>query len=162
MDEYLTKVFQRLESDGFKVSKDITYGHHRFQYLAKRTRIEISKFGFIETYFIFNEYKDSELSSLHKFSNACVSYAIERSRIPLPRGFCKGIVCYSVSLIDSVDQATAKAIQTEEPPKHWATFEIPVVCDLSNRQLHYLEKTPSWGGLYWDHFRETIRYTLAP
>ncbi len=160
--EYLEKVFNRLKDEGFKITEDVNHGYLNFKHVAKRTRFEFEKFGFIETYFIFDELTESDIIPLRKYSKACTEYAIAKSRVPLPRGFGKGIVCYSVAFVYGVDQTTVKAIQTEDPPKHWATFEIPIVCDLSDSQLYYFEKTPSWGSLYWDHFRETICSILAP
>ena len=46
------------------------------------------------------------------------------------------------------------------PPKHWASNEIPVVFDLADGNLCYLEKTPVWGAAYFAGFRREIENNL--
>jgi len=160
--DYLEKVFHRLESEGFKIAGRLNYGYHHFEHVAKRTKFEFDKFGFAQTYFVFDECQGSDLFALRKFSKACIEYGINSSKVPLPRGFGKSVVCYSVALVNGIDPAVAQSIQSDEPQKRFAALEISVVCDTSSGKLYYLETTPNWGRLYWDHLRETIRRILTP
>lgn len=155
-------ILKRLKKEGFRLTEGVQYRDHTFRYVAKRTRFELDKFGFFDTLFMFNEDCPPEISALRGLSRDCLDYALKKSRIPLPRGFLRGLVCYSVALVDQLDAITAETIRTQDPPRHWAAFEFLIAYERNTDQLHYLERTPKWGRLYWDHFRKVTFQMLSP
>lgn len=160
--EYLLEVAERLRSSGFTVAYNVRYKNQTFAQVAKRTAFEYEKGGFTETFFLFTEFHTIDLTALRDYSKICFAYAKRKSRVPLPRGFFHTVVCYSVALSHGVDSATADAVRNMDPPLHWAACEFPVICDLDTRRLYYFEKTPAWGSMYWDHFRNTVVSLLSP
>jgi hypothetical protein len=61
-----------------------------------------------------------------------------------------------------MDARAVEVIKAENPPKHWASAEIPVVFNLRSKELYFFEKTPLWGSAYYDGFRKMIKRLLAP
>jgi hypothetical protein len=161
-NDYLTKVIQRLRNEGFDCRENVTYSGQIFKYVAKRTRFELTKFGFSETFFVFAEFPLLDTSSLRKFSTKCYEYAKKTKSIPLPCGLFEYVLCFSVAITGGIDMVLAEAVRNETPTKHNASAEIPVVYDLKSNTLYYIEKTPLWGAVYYAGFRKTIQKLLAP
>jgi len=160
--DYLSSVIPRLRADGFKITENVTYKGQTFRCVAKRTRWQLEYYGFAEFFFIFAEFPNIDRVSLKEFSAMAFNYSKKFRSIPLPRGLFEGVICFPVAIVDNVDQAVAETFRSEEPPKHCSSTEMPVICDLKSKRLYYLEKTPSWGSLYWDRFREIILSMLSP
>ena len=159
---YLTSVIQRLRAQGFDCSENVGHGDQVFSCVGKRTRFELTKFGFSETFFVFAEFPSVDIGSLRQFSAKCFEYAKKEKSIPLPRGLFESVWCFSVALVDAIDAHTSEAVRNEAPAKHWASAEVPVVYDLKSRALYYFDKTPMWGAAYYAAFRKTVREMLAP
>jgi hypothetical protein len=60
-----------------------------------------------------------------------------------------------------IDAGTREALRHQEPPRHWAALEMPVVFESNTRELSYFEETPKWGALYWEIEREKLRSLLS-
>jgi hypothetical protein len=159
---YLTSAIQRLRAEEFNCSENVAYGDHVFSWVARRTRFELTKSGFSETFFVFAELPSVDTSSLRQFSAKCLRCAKKMRIIPLPCGLFESVWCFSVALVDGIDADTSEVVRNETPPRHWASAEIPVVYDLKSRILYYFEKTPIWGAAYYARFRKTIREMLGP
>jgi hypothetical protein len=160
--DYLSIVKQRLQADGFKITENVTYKNQTFICVAKRTRWQLEHGGFAEFFFVFAEFPHINKESLQEFSARAFNYSKKFRSIPLPRGLFEGVNCFPVAIVYNVDQVVSETVCSEVPPKHWAAFEMPVIYDLKYKRLYYLEKTPYWGSLYWDHFREMIVTMLSP
>ncbi len=161
MDEWLQIVRRRLSSADFVILDDISFGETAFKMVARRTRFELTKFGFSETFFIFAEFGSLNISTLRTFSTKAFQCAKEIRKIGLPCGFFEGVFCYAVAIARVVDEATENAIRNDSPPKHYSALENPVVYDLTRKKLFYFEKTPIWGAAYYKGFRTTIQTFLG-
>jgi len=167
-ETYLSRVTQHLKDEHFRIYENVTYRNQNFQYIAKRTRVEIDKFGFITTFFLFARFSSLDIGSLRDFSKKSFKYAERASGIPLaggiplPRGLFNGFVCFPVAIVDAIDTDLSEIIRSKAPPKHWAAFEMPVVYSLASRTLYCSEVTPTWGQIYYAQFRLTIDVMLAP
>ena len=91
-----------------------------------------------------------------------VRSALDNKSCFLPRGFFNGVWAYAVAIVDSLDPATAEAVRTTAPAKHWSAAEIPAVVDLSTGELTVFEKTPIWGAAFYRGFRKNLRRFVAP
>jgi hypothetical protein len=159
--EYLSNVASRLHGQGFQIISDIRHRSQLFGFVARRSRFEVEKYSRVATFLVFSRFRSPEIRVLREFSSDAFNYATRASRVRPPRGLFYAIVCFPVAVVDTVDEATSQAIRRKAPPKHWASFEMPVVCCLQDHSLHYPEISPIWGHLHYDQLRETIRETLT-
>lgn len=154
-------VAQRLSSDGFSISRDVEYSGGKFYAVAHRCRFELSKFGMCETFFVFGNLGTCNRDAVRRFSSTAFRYAKLARSIALPCGFFEAVFCFSVCMVDDLDEATAAAVRNDAPPKHWAAGEIPVVYERRHNRLSYFERTPLWGAAYYSGFRKQIMKYLA-
>jgi hypothetical protein len=170
-ESYLSAITQRLEAEGFTIEKDITFKGQTFDYVAKRTRFEIDKFGFMTTSFFFARFSapDIDINELKHFSKIAFKFASRAGGIlpigggiRVPRMPYFSISCYPVAVVNEIDESVARAFRSQAPPKHFMAFEMPVVYSLKSQELYYCEVTPIHGGLYYDQMRMTINAMLAP
>jgi hypothetical protein len=159
---YLSRVTQRLVNAGFTCEENVTHNGSLYRCVARRSRFELTKAGFAETFVLLAELPSLSVDSLRQFSAGCFKYAKRTRKIPLPCGLFESVFCFPVAIVDGVDEAVAQSVRAKGPPKHWASFEMPVVYDLRSNVLHYFEKTPAWGAAYYASSRKTIQELLAP
>jgi hypothetical protein len=161
MANWLNTVRNRLAAAGFVILDNVAFEARKFPVVARRTRFELTKFGFAETFFIFQEFDCLTTESLRMFSSDAFRCAEKSRVIPLPCGLFEGFWCYSVAIAKAVDEPTVASVRSDAPPKHWASAEIPVVRDLTRGKLFYFEKTPLWGAAYYAGFRKQIQRFLG-
>jgi len=121
----------------------------------------LTKFGFSENFFIFEEFDHLTTEGLRAFSADAYRCAKKHGVIPLPCGLFESVWCYSVAMAKDVDESTVASVRSDTPPWHWASAEIPVVYDLAQGKLSYFEKTPFWGSAYYAGFRKQIQRLLG-
>ena len=91
---------------------------------------------------------------LASYSSACLAYARKHKK-GLPIGFQNGIVSNNLLVSPSVcDEAILFA--TSRPSKHYATFEMPAIFDLSTNVLHYYKGEIIWGMMYQPFIKDYI------
>jgi hypothetical protein len=161
MNDWLENVRGRFSSASFVLSEDVHFGEAKFKMIARRSRFELTKFGFSETFFIFAEFDSLNIPTLREFSSKAFQCAKKIRKIGLPCGLFESVWCYAVAIAPVVDDATCNAVGNESPPKHWAAAEIPVIYDSTRKKLCYFEKTPIWGAAYYKAFRATIERFLG-
>src|SRR5262245_39496381 len=162
LDNYLREVRQRLEAEGFACRDDVAFDGRRFRWVAHRCRFELTKFGYSETFFVFADFASLDWPALQSFAADGFRYALQNRSVPLPRGFFESVWCYPVALVAYAPADVVEAVQTQTPPKHWASAEIPVIYEAGAGELHYFKKTPFWGAAYYRGFRQTIERLLGP
>ncbi len=158
---FLGQARQRLTAAGYALNENTPFEGRTFSLAARHSGFELTKFGFSEKFFVFQEFDRLDQRTLRDFSAAAFRYTIASMRIPLPRGFFNSAWCYAVAVARSVDPAALTSVQNDAPTKHWASAEIPVVFDASQNRLFYFEKTPLWGAAYYAGFRKTIQRMLT-
>jgi hypothetical protein len=155
-DFWLQTALQRLTMDGFTIRQQ-----NYFKVVAHRSRFELSKFGNAETYFIFADFDYLDVNLMRRFSTDAYNYAVQTKTSPLPCGFFESVWCFAVAIARNADDATAYAIKTETPPKHWSAGEMRVAYDAPRHQLYYFDQTPLWGAAYYAGFRTQIKKYLG-
>ncbi len=160
-ESYLERVTERLKAAGYDCLTDVTHNDQIFACAAKRTRFELTKFRFSETFFTFAEFPALTVDGLRAYSSQSFEYALRSRSIPLPRGFFESVFCFPVALVADVATATSDAVRNNAPTRHWGSAEVPVVYDLNSGTLHYFEKTPIWGAAYYAGIRKTIEQMLS-
>ena len=161
MNDWLQNIRGRLSAASFVLSDDVHFGEATFKMIARRSRFELTKFGFSETFFIFTEFDSLNAPALRAFSSKAFQCAKKIRKIGLPCGLFESVWCYAVAIAPVVDDEIWNAVRNESPSKHWAAAEIPVVYDSTHKKLGYFEKTPIWGAAYYKTFRATIERFLG-
>jgi hypothetical protein len=161
VDAWLNSARNNLSAGGFVILDDVSYDGRAFPLVARRTRFELTKFGFSESFFVFCEFDRLTTAEVREFSADAYRYAKQHKTIPLPCGLFESVWCYAIALAEAVDEATLDSIRSETPPKHWASAEIPVIYDQARHRLFYFEKTPLWGSAYYAGFRKQILKLLG-
>ena len=161
MDSWLTTTRGRLASAGFVTLDDVPFEGRTFRVVGRRTRFELTKFGFSESFFLFGQFDRLTNEALRQFSADAFRCAKTRQVIPLPCGLFESVWCFAVAISKAVDERTLTSVRFDTPPKHWAAAEIPVVYDQTQGKLSYFEKTPLWGSAYYRGFRKQIRQLLG-
>jgi hypothetical protein len=159
-DSWLQYVSQKLAANRFQPMKPEIYQPQGYKYASSRSGFEMSKFGMAEYFFTFAEIPNLSPQSLKQFSSASFKFAISNKEVPLPNGFFEAVFCFPVAITENLHPQTAEYVSDTTPEKHWAAFEMPVVMDLTSKQLHYFSKTPIWGAAYFSGFRRMIDKNL--
>jgi hypothetical protein len=161
MSNWLTEARNRLVAAGFAILDDVPFNGRTFKTVARRSRFELTKFGFYETFFVFAEFSTLNTDVMRPFSADAFRCAKQHKKIPLPCGLFEGVCCFAIAVTQAVDEATQQSVRNEKPPKHWAAGEIPVVYDQVQGKLYYFERTPLWGAAYYAGFRGQIEQFLG-
>ncbi|MBI3652857.1 MAG: hypothetical protein HY231_17675 [Acidobacteria bacterium] len=156
IDYWLQTALQRLTAEGFALRNQ-----HGFKIVAHRSQFEITKFGNVETYFIFADFDYLDVTMMRRFSTDAFNYAMQTRTSSLPCGLFESVWSFAVSIARNVDDATMHAIKTETPPSHWSAGELRVAYDAPRHQLYYFDQTPLWGAAYYAGFRRQIQKYLG-
>jgi hypothetical protein len=159
---YFGTVQGRLAAKGFETATDAAYQGWTFALAARRGKVEASKMGLAQYYFVLDEFDALDPAGLDAFGSAAFTFSTQMgsSQSGLPRGFGRAVFVFAAAVLPSVDPALAKLVETKAGPKHYAGSELRVLADVGARQLHYLRKTPLWGAAYYRGHRKTIAETL--
>ena len=160
-NDWLQTTLQNLTREGFVISENVSHSDAAMSALARRTRFEITKFGFSETFFVFRKFESISTDALRRFSSDAFDLAKQSKTIPLPCGLFESVWCFAVAITNHADSAATDSVRNDAPTKHWAAAEIPVVFNQTERRLYYFEKTPLWGAAYYSGFRSQIKRHLA-
>jgi hypothetical protein len=161
LQEYLSLVISRLESEGYGISKNIKYKQIIFTHVALKRNFRLERGGIYHNYFIFAYFAQPSLNNLREFSSSAFSYAKSATGLRPPRGLFFNLGCFPVAIVDSIDDTTAKLIKKEDPPRHLSSSEKLTVVDLKNQTFIYSETSPYWGSLYQDVDRALIESILS-
>jgi hypothetical protein len=155
-EDYLDMVLPRLKEEQYMIA----WGEHDFDCVAKLSRFEWSKFGFVDYTIVFAVFDRLDSRSLWNFSQAAFDYAAARKGMSMP-GLQGAKICLPVAMIDA-DKGAVAAVRDIAAPKHYAKMEFPCVFDMRSGRLHYFLRTPLWGALYYAGMRELATRLLGP
>ena len=117
--------------------------------------LSLSKFGLVDTVFAVGTAETA--AQARAFSEAAFEHGLSlKSRFP--RGLGGNLVVYPV-VVSEADLADWVERYT---PKHWSSFEFPVVVDPMEGTVDYDESTPLWGMIYYKGFKRTAETTIKP
>jgi hypothetical protein len=178
LNEYLNIATKNLKNNfGFiDIKNNVIDDNQNFKLVAKKPNFDMS-ISFVqmrgEAFFIFSEFEEISFASLKAFSALCLNYAKTKTNsstagsafynFKIPNN-----LCFAVALVDEIDEKTRKNVQQINPLKDkvdalW--YEIPVIYELNNKQLHFYEKPLDWkdkftGEVAWKEIRKIIRQAL--
>lgn len=174
IEQYFEKVLQKLRQQGcLEIRQNVLNTGILFNYIA---RVKDFKAGFrmrSEAFFMFSEFTSLKITTLQQFSAQSMVCAREAVSLDaagqaffnfrVPTHFC-----FAIALVDELDTETKKAIQTTNPfdlrvDMLW--YEIPVVYELSQQQLHFYKPRSIWeqfkGEIVWQQLRGVIQQILS-
>jgi len=157
---WLQKVMSRLQAGGYVPLMPSASGYP-FAVAARKSRFEVTKFSFVETFFVFVELPTITPEIVKQFSTDAFCYALANVTCGLPCGLGEAVICYAVAIVPSLDERTASAVRQSAPPRHVAAFQMPVVYDMSRQNILFYEHTPLWGALYYPGLRKQIKRFLS-
>jgi hypothetical protein len=160
-DAWLRKIQQNLAEAKYVLYPRGGEMDHDHALVARRSCFQLSKFGFSETFFVFEEFDTVTSKQMGEFSAAAFAHALRTRKCFLPRGLFEFVACFAVAITDRPQAAAVQMVREQTPPRHWTSVEFPVIYDRARDQLHYLEKTPLWGGAYYRGFRKTVQRLLG-
>lgn len=160
-EAWLHSVAPRLQASGFAPLNPQTYQPRGFLYAVHRCRLELTKFGMAEAYFVFAQIETLTPDVLNHFSWMAYTYSIANKSFPLPCGFFESVWCFPVAITYQLHPQMADYVRSMPLRKHWAAGEFPVVFDTATGQLCFCERTPLWGAAYYAGFREEVRRNLG-
>ena len=94
------------------------------------------------------------MSDIELYSEECLKQAL-RDKKGLPVGLQNGVVSYNVIASENIS-SDAVAFVTERPRKHYSAFEMPVLINLNNRELHYYRGKILWGKIYESFLKDYL------
>ena len=78
-----------------------------------------------------------------------------------PRGLQSGLAVIQVLISRSLDPLAVAYCRRLAAEKKFAGFVVPVVADPATGEVHYFERKPMWGRIYFSYFREVIEGLAA-
>jgi hypothetical protein len=160
MKDWVRWVKRRLAAYEYELLDPYERNDRSFVIVARRTRFEMTKFGFCERFFIFEVFESVNERRMVRFCTDAFDCAIRQKKVSLACGFFNFVCCNAVAVTPNADRDTIDAVREDQPPKHWASVEIPVIWNPERGRLAYYEKTPICGAAYWAGFRREIEDVL--
>ena len=157
---YISQISSRLDSAGFSWLENVTYENQTFRYVAQGTGTLI----YIDTRptsFIFAQFPVLSITALRNFFQASINYCHQ----PFWQN-PQGNYCFAVALASSVDNDYAYFIRSENPLTSIGVASsallLPVIVDLTARQVYFSEKNPLLGLVSWPGMRTIAQQVLTP
>ncbi|MEI7483690.1 MAG: hypothetical protein WCK13_03170 [Ignavibacteriota bacterium] len=148
---YLNSLDEWMKHFGFeKIEVEESMGVNR---LYARNKVSVSKFGMSSTY-AGVKYVEQGVDAkwMKQYGENLFKYAYHH-RKGMPVGVGASLTVYPLLITESVSFELA-AFMKSNAPKHYSSFEFPVVLDFVHDNLYYLQSTPIWGALYYSGFRK--------
>ena len=158
--QYVATVSERLVQDGFEVTPNVAVDGGIAGIWAARRNFQASMFSTVSTFVIVRLDTSIDRARFTAFSAACFHAAVERTGGG--RGLGSSGVCFGVTAVPQTDPALVAAVEATAPPKHWSSFEFPVLVDLGANRVIFHRQRVLWGAAYVDRFRRDAERWLQP
>lgn len=151
-DEYLQAIENRFNKDGFHQHREVVNGLEVTVATAKEFRLSwmatrMHYFG------IFGAKDHVTQQDAEKFSQA--SFELAKRKFTGMRGMMQGFASISALASNNVDLAAKQWVEHYQK-KHFSSFELPVIIDLSTYETLYCRKKPWFGRIYYNSFFQFI------
>jgi len=151
---FLEKIKANLTNKGYTLQTNIKYGDYNFEVVGHLAKIELSKFGKNDYFFVVGEIKETTLDSIRSFSSQAFDYSGQHRVNKLPPGLFGGYWVFPIILVDQIENSVMNAVQQEDPPKHYSSAEFPIVIEKTTKKVYYFQRTPTWGAAFYAGFRQ--------
>ncbi|MBX0288179.1 hypothetical protein [Haloarcula salinisoli] len=153
VEQYVETVAPRLGDEGFERS-ETTLDEQALTVFHDR-EVQPWKLALVDTVIVVGT-ADTPAEA-RAFSKAAFEQGLSlKSRFP--RGLFGGVVVYPVI----VTEAPLVNWVNSYSPRHWSSFEFPVVVAPEADSIHYNRETPTWGAVYYRGLRNQAERLFAP
>lgn len=154
IENYLSHILSRSKQLGF-VEFHQQPQNFQANLILHRKEFVIGMFSMVDTFYVIMQAPiNLDQIRFQTFGKQVFQFALENKN-PWPRGLGGGAVAYPVLIADSVPE-NVRLFAESYCPKHWASFEFPVLVDLSERSIYYYPNTPAWGAFYYRMFQKEV------
>jgi hypothetical protein len=158
--QYVATVSERLVSDGFEVTPNVAVDGGIAGIWAGRRNFQASMFSTVSTFVMVRLDTSVDAAHFTAFSAACFQAAVQRTGGG--RGLGSSGVCFAVTAVLHADPGLVAAVEATPPPKHWSSFEFPVLVDLGANTVTFHRQRVLWGAAYVGRFRRDAERWLQP
>jgi len=162
VQQYLEDVLDRLEDNGFSCEQNVSFAGKTFWWVAHRAHYLGVRQGYRELFVHFAGFGDLNEDVFTDFCAASFEHGCKNKRCSFPVGMYLQIWCFPVALVDRLDDDMVDFVRNHQPAKHWNSCEMPCAYEAETDELHYYQRTPVWGALYYPMRRSLIQTLLAP
>ncbi|NES69555.1 MAG: hypothetical protein F6K24_32200 [Okeania sp. SIO2D1] len=180
LNTYLDSIQENLKNQGaldIKNNVETKNGNFNTDLVVKLTNFELN-FGLFDmrgdTFLMITYFHSINLQTLRPYSAECLEYGKEKVTSSITAQLFNfripSNICFSVAVVDNLDQENKTKIRQENPFNHnvdllW--YEVPVVYCLSEEQLYFYDQPSSiWekfkGEVAWKKLRTVIETALIP
>lgn len=157
--EYLSASDQWMNYYGF-TKMEIQQGFEVDRFFRK-SGSEASKIGLTDRYCFIKHVPDNTTAQFARsYSSALYTYAYQHKQT-LGRFFRSMMMVFPVLVVDKASGELVNFIRTYQINK-FKSVEFPCIVELSTGNIFYYEKTPLWGALYYNGFRQDAYKFFSP
>lgn len=146
-DAYLEMVKEKYQASQF-ISELNAYEFYEDQFELAWLATKLKQY----TYVTLQD--NVKVEDIQTYSKNCMKYSLKNYK-GLRRGLQVGVVSFHVMVGYQIDKEAITWV-LQQPKKHFAAFEMPILIDLTAEQVYFYPSTPLWGAIYYKHFREYI------
>jgi hypothetical protein len=162
VQDYLEDVLDRLEDSRYSCEQNVPFEGKTFWWVAHRTQYLGLRKGYRELFFHFTGFSRLDEDLLEEYCGLCFDHSCRAKRTSFPVGWYLQMWSFAVALVDRLDDDLLDFVRNHTPKAHWNSCEMPCVYEAATDELHYFERTPMWGALYYPYRRSLIKSLLAP
>ena len=111
----------------------------------------------LNTFIVATDLGDTQLTKtvMEQHLTHAFNYAQQNYR-GWPRGLQSGIGVITILISSDIDEESKEYCRKLKSGKKWAGFSIPVAINSSTNEVHYFERNPVWGRIYYPYFKKWI------
>ena len=159
-EDYLLKLSSRMKRSGFSEFDRHLQGF-QVDLSFHRREFVLAKFSVVDTFVMVTRALEGCTPTLFEtFSQHVFQFALDH-KSEWPRGLGGCAVSYPVLVVDASMEDIRLFVEAY-CPKHWSSFEFPVLVDLSSQSVYHYTATPVLGLLYYQGFRKETRELFWP
>jgi hypothetical protein len=162
LDTFVAAADKHLQEYGCSTGRSVALASGRKADVAgSRTYFSWKGFVIQSQHLLVQSVEKATVDDVKRLFDDGFAYGKKVNWVPLLRGMQFG---YMVIQCVATYEAQPELIRyvEQQPPKHWALFELPVVADLATSQLHYYRTTGVWGAAFFSDMRKMVETCLAP
>ena len=148
----------RFINDGFSKMDNIQY--NKIDGAYHKRNFQITKFSIVDTFYMIH-FADNEISiqNIKSISKRMFKIAL-KNKMWIPRSLGNGVFLFSVFILNN-PSSEIKQFFNSYDPKHYASFEFPVLIDMASNEINFCQYTPMWGLVYYRGMRNTATKMLS-
>jgi hypothetical protein len=151
---YLKMVKSKLKKEGFKVN-NLKINKYDFIIATKKEFKSKSLANDVNVFAVVGGSDKISKEIIEDYSKRSMAYALEQNE-GLPSEVQSGVVSFALLTSFEIDDEAREWVE-DRPDQNFTPFEMPIITDLKKNEVYYYDKTPVWGEIYNDFFKDFIK-----